>query len=67
MKDYLTIEEAAAELGVHAITVRRRVREGRLVPYRSGADRRRYWFRAEDVARLRQPSPARPRTRRAAR
>ncbi|KUH99270.1 helix-turn-helix domain-containing protein [Mycobacterium sp. IS-3022] len=51
----LTMNEAAARLGVHPMTIRRYIAAGRLRAYRLGP--RLVRIHAEDVERLRQGEP----------
>lgn len=58
----LTVQKAAAELGVSHMTIRRWIEHGHLKPRRPG---REYLIRRKDVDRLRdpkaRPQPGRPR------
>ena len=53
---YLSVDAAAAELGVNRVTVWKWVRRYELPTFRFLGDRKTY-LRREDVARLREPIP----------
>lgn len=49
------VEDAAAQAGISARTLRRWIASGRVDSYRSGRDRRRRWIRQKDLDRLLEP------------
>ena len=53
--EFLAMPEAAMLLGMSELSLRRRVRAGKLPVYRSKIDRRRYLIKADDLADFRQP------------
>ena len=55
-EDYLSVDAAAAELGVNRVTVWKWVRRYELPTFRFLGDRKTY-LRREDVKRLREPIP----------
>jgi excisionase family DNA binding protein len=59
-KDYLTMQEAADELGVTRFTISRLVRAGTLASYASPLNRRQKLVKREDVEALREPVPLNP-------
>src|SRR5262249_58370913 len=60
-EEYLTVEEAAARLGVKAATLYAYVSRGVLRSYRQGMQRQRLYRRADqDALRPRQPSAGAP-------
>jgi len=53
--EYLTVQEAADNLGVSRFTVWRLIRDEELTAYQSSVDRRRKLVRRADVEALKQP------------
>jgi excisionase family DNA binding protein len=58
--DFVTMREAAEILGVSKFTMWRLVRDGELVAYRSGSDRREKLVRRTDVEAYKAPKPIAP-------
>jgi excisionase family DNA binding protein len=54
-KQYLTMQEAADELGVTRFTISRLVRSGTLASYASPLNRRQKLVKREDLEALREP------------
>jgi excisionase family DNA binding protein len=59
-KNYLTMQEAADELGVTRFTISRLVRAGTLAAYASPLNRRQKLVKREDIEALREPVPLEP-------
>ena len=57
MDEYLTIRRAAAELGIHPESLKRKAYRGELGLYRDGRDARRRYVRRADVAALTEIRP----------
>jgi excisionase family DNA binding protein len=57
MDKYLTLQQAAELLGVARSTLWRRIRDGELLAYRSGVDRRTRLVKRTDVEALMRPEP----------
>lgn len=60
MNDYVTFDEAREMLGVAKSTLSLMIKDGRLTPHERQADRRRRYFKREEIEALRQPRAITP-------
>jgi hypothetical protein len=61
-EEYLSQRQAAVRFGVSALTLRRKVRDGRLATYVDPLRDNRVLFRARDLEAMQEPRPARQRS-----
>jgi excisionase family DNA binding protein len=53
--EYMTLNEAAEELGVSRVTIWRRIQKGQLEVYQSEQDQRMRLVKRSDIERMKQP------------